>query len=287
MKKIVNILNVGLFVILMAFVGCNKDNMNTHQDEHHHEAEFSKVEFIFTEGHTHGSSFHGDAAIEGVKYLKNQQKITYTFVNNKWEASTETPIRFRRSSHYGLEIIYYNAEGKRINSEIIEEADTHQHFFQIEKVTPIKSGVVPADVNTLLTYMYRDTNPENEYYRGSRTPGVRLFNNPVGLKGYFEVKEQYVAFNLKVTLAHFLASGEKKVNGAYRPYNQLPSASIAPSDFQVSIPVRVFTDRLNTNEQELEQDLMDEFNITQEEAEAEFDAILEGDIDPESSTIWM
>ncbi|MDO4229131.1 MAG: hypothetical protein Q4C98_04895 [Capnocytophaga sp.] len=285
MKKFINILNVGLLAILMVFVGCKKDNDDQIIEEPHHEVEFTKAEFIFTEGHTHGLSFHGDPVYEGVKYLKNQQKVTYNLVDGKWVIADATPIRFRQSSYYGLEIVYYNAEGVRVNSEIIEEADVHQHFFQIENPKAIKTGTIPADINTLMAYTYRDTNPENKYYTGANAVGVELLASPVGLKGYFQVKHNYVAFDLKVSLSHFLAAKAKQQDGAYRPYNVLPSGNVAHSDFQVTIPVRIFSDRLD--EKNEVQDLMDEFNISQEEAEAEIDAKLNADVDTESGQVWM
>ncbi len=281
-----NFLKSIFLVATIAFVGCSKDEHNHNEDNHDHELEFSKVEFIFTEGHTHGSSFHGDPTYEGVTYLKSQQKVTFTLENGSWVASSTTPIRWRQSSFYGLEIVYYNANNERINSEILEESASHQHFFQFTDVTTIKTGTIPADVNSIASYKYRDTNPENQYYRSATaTPNVKLLtDDPIGLKGYFEVKQNYLSFNLKISLAHFL-SGNKLTNGTARAFNQLPSVSIAPADFQVSIPIRIYTDRLN--ESVTVQDMIDEFGITKEEAEADLDALLEGNVDPESSQVWM
>lgn len=292
MKKFTKILKTGLLVIAIALVGCNKDhNHNSHDDhnhdDHNHELEFSKVEFIFTEGHTHGASFHGDPTYKGVKYLVSQQKVTFTLENDKWVASNTAPIRWRQSSYYGLEIVYYNNKGERMNSEVVEESSVHQHFFQYTDIKAIRTGTVPANANDISVYTYRDTDPEDAYYQGTRTPNVKLLtNNPIGLKGYFHVKQNYLSFNLKISLAHFL-SGSKLNNGVLRTYNELPSPSIAPSDFQVNIPIRIYNDRLNTDETIENQDIMEEFGITIGDVQAEREAILKGDVDTESSQVWM
>ncbi|ATA76268.1 hypothetical protein [Capnocytophaga canimorsus] len=283
MKRIVNkiVVAVGLITTL---VSCSKDNNEVvTPDLNHQEPEFHKVDFIFTEGHTHGLSFHGDPKYEGVKYLVNQQKVTFEFKDKKWEASGADVIRWRQSSYYGLEIVYYNEKGERINSEYIEHANSHQHFFQFQDVKTIKTGELPADNNTIASYLYRDTNPENKYY--TKGSDARLLDNPVGLKGYFHVKQNYLTFNLKVTLAHFL-SGNKKQGEKYLAYNELPSPNIAAREFEVQIPIRIYNDRLEKESVTL-QDMADEFKITIQEAEKELETIIEADIDPESSQVWM
>lgn len=283
MRRVLNNVVVALSLVA-ALTSCSKDNNDVPTPApQEHEPEFHKVEFIFTEGHTHGKSFHGDPKYEGVKYLVNQQKISYELTDGKWKPSGASVIRWRQSSYYGLEIVYYNEKNERINSEYIKEAASHQHFFEFENVKAFKTGSVPADVAQIAPYLYRDTDPEDKYYKNGS--GVKLLDNPVGLKGYFHVKQNYLAFDLKVTLAHFI-SGDKKLNGTYREFTKLPSTQLAGREFQAVIPIRIYNDRLSKEEVVIA-DMMEEFKITREEADKELETIIEADIEFESSQVWM
>lgn len=278
-----------LFLATLLF-NCTKQNDDLPQlpevevdvDKVSEPEEFTKVELIFHEGHTHGLSFHGDVAFQGAKYWLVKQKRTYTFEDGQWVADTQEPIRWMKNSYYALEIIYYNKEGERVNSEIIDEADVHQHFFEVTDVKSIKEGVAAANKDAIFTYLYRDTNPEDQYY-SDKTPGVQLLNKKVGLKGYFTVNENYQAFTLKVSLAHF--AGKK---GEFS-HTQFPLGS-ATREFLAKVPIRIFHDRTYNGDDAEEiqiQDFIREFKITQEQVDEEIDIRVTAEADPESSQVWF
>ena len=133
-------------------------------------------------------------------------------------------------------------------------APIHQHFFQLYK------GTYPKDeegrkamidkMNTLVTYNYQDTDPENGTYG---TQGVKLRlrswdktnpeqRDPIGLKGVFYIKEtnETGIFNLRIKLAHFLIANKLNPKTKdVRPYNVVEYSSAFVLDSDMTIPIEI------------------------------------------------
>ncbi|MDO4783209.1 MAG: DUF4625 domain-containing protein [Capnocytophaga felis] len=257
-----------------------------------------KMEIAFITGHSHGLTatsgyFHGNPEIKEVKYLKPTQKFVFENKEGKIVASTEnTPIRWQAraddekqkgSALYGIKIVYYDAQGNRINEQFA--TGSHQHFFLVEDVT--KNINAPADkqlpqADKVLSFLYRDTNPESQDYN-RRNPNLRDVNDPVGLKGVFEAEEAYINFNLRIVLARFTNENPKLVNGKTRVFNQLPVS--AQVDTDVKIPVHIYTKH---GSREYLKEAATEFSTTEEQIDADEDIIVEVDPHgPEGSPVYM
>ena len=165
------------------------------------------------------------------------------------------PIKWQVGHEYRFEIVYYN-NNNRINHEFVSEqmAPIHQHFFQLYK------GTYPKDeegrkamidkMNTLVTYNYQDTDPENGTYG---TQGVKLRlrswdktnpeqHDPIGLKGVFYIKEtnETGIFNLRIKLAHFLIANKLNPKTKdVRPYNVVEYSSAFVLDSDMTIPIEI------------------------------------------------
>ena len=243
---------------------------------------WSKVEFRFTEGHSHGY-FHGSPEYPGVKYLKTVQKFFFENKDGQIVPSADNPRALRVMSAdggmslYGLEIIYYNEKGERINSVLAsdEAAKQYQHFFLMENIVTASGGAeVPS--KEIITYRYRDTNPEDRYiyksYGGVADAKIRP--EKIGLKGFFEVKKPYINFDLRVILAQFSQKSDDL------EYDKLPFNKL-----DIKIPVHIYTDRIN--ESSLTTDAAREFGVSEAEIEADINTILTSDVNPESSGIFL
>ncbi|MFJ1491806.1 hypothetical protein [Capnocytophaga canis] len=273
--------SIASFLVIVG-TSCSKNAPEPHP-EGEHEAT-AKMEVIFTEGHTHhGNKFYGDEEIKELKYLKKIQKITFILQENKLNMEG-APVRLKKGKHYGVEIIHYNVEGKRINSEFISdtEARIHQHFFMMEEAKTTDGRPTPT-MNQVLEYTYRDTNPEDKYINEK---GVKLLkrtwdaknpteNDPIGLKGFFYVKENYMTFMLRITLAHFTGIGKTKLkeDGSLYAFNELPSGSrFYEADVNVRIPVRIYTEE-QSPDSVFKADAAKEFGVTEDEIQKDLDHI--------------
>ena len=165
------------------------------------------------------------------------------------------PIKWQVGHEYRFEIVYYN-NNNRINHEFVSEqmAPIHQHFFQLYK------GTYPEDeegrkamidkMNTLVTYNYQDTDPENGTY-GTQGVELRLRSwdktnpeqrDPIGLKGVFYIKEtnETGIFNLRIKLAHFLIANKLNPKTKdVRPYNVVEYSSAFVLDSDMTIPIEI------------------------------------------------
>ena len=250
------------------------------------ELKWSKVEFRFTEGHSHGY-FHGSPEYPGVKYLKSVQKFYFENKNGQIVPSADNPAALSVMSAdgglslYGLEIFYYNEKGERINSVLAsdEAAKQYQHFFLMENIVAISGGTVVPN-KEIMTYKYRDTNPEDKYifksFGGPREAKIRP--EKIGLKGFFDVKKPYLNFDLRIVLAQF---SQKPDN---LEYDKLSSASF-DKKLDIKIPVHIYTDRIN--EDSLIEDAMREFGVTEAEIKADINAKLNSKVNSESSGVFL
>lgn len=301
MRKMLKNINWALFalVILFSLGACNRAAESITEagslfptPPNEPKVEFAKwhrVEFRFTEGHSHGY-FHGKAEFP-VKYLKSVQKLFFTNQNGTLVPDPENqPIRWQASrdkgmSLYALEIIYYDKEGKRINSSFTSTTpgEQYQHFFLPENITPRPGNTSVVSPENIFKYTYSDTDPEDKYFRNSldgEDPSVKkLLNDYRGLKGVFEVNNPYQNFDLKVVLGKF---GKEKTKFAH---NALPTSNFYKA-YEVKLPIHIYTSR-NANEDIQRKDAAKEYGVTEEQIEEDEDIILDSPIDPESSNVFL
>ncbi|WP_315162683.1 hypothetical protein [Capnocytophaga leadbetteri] len=253
-------------------------------------AKWSQLEVRFTKGHSHGY-FHGNPDYP-VKYLKTVQHFYFENKNGVITPASNNPtaIRWEGSndeagvSLSGIELIFYDKEGKRINSLLTTgQAPNHYQFFFIaDNFTAVASNTTVPTQAEALRYKYRDTNPEELYIKG----GAGIDNNPnapkgvlrkeqIGLKGFFEIKRAYVNFDLQIVLGYFATKP------AGLTYSTLPANKV----MEVKIPIHIYTDIIAEDEQI--EDAMREFGATKAEIEKDRNDILSSTLNPESSGTFL
>jgi len=310
MKNIYDLFKISLLSIFVTFlsVSCSKDDnkvtppttqsstttatttSTTTATTEEFVAKWSRLEVRFTKGHSHGY-FHGNPDYP-VKYLKTVQRFYFENKNGVITPASDNPtaIRWEGSNDQdgvslsGIELIFYDKEGKRINSLLTTgQAPNHYQFFFIaDNFTAVASNTtVPTQAEALL-YKYRDTNPEELYIKG----GAGIDNNPnapkgvlrkeqIGLKGFFEIKRAYVNFDLQIVLGYFATKP------AGLTYSTLPANKV----MEVKIPIHIYTDIIAEDEQI--EDAMREFGASKAEIEKDRNDILSSTLDPESSGTFL
>ena len=310
MKNIYDFFKISLLSIFVTFlsVSCSKDDnkvsppttqsstttatttSTTTATTEEFVAKWSRLEVRFTKGHSHGY-FHGNPDYP-VKYLKTVQRFYFENKNGVITPASDNPtaIRWEGSNDQagvslsGIELIFYDKEGKRINSLLTTgQAPNHYQFFFIaDNFTAVASNTTVPTQAEALQYKYRDTNPEELYIKG----GAGIDNNPnapkgvlrkeqIGLKGFFEIKRAYVNFDLQIVLGYFATKP------AGLTYSTLPANKV----MEVKIPIHIYTDIIAEDEQI--EDAMREFGATKAEIEKDRNDILSSTLDPESSGTFL
>ncbi|UZD38240.1 hypothetical protein OL230_10280 [Capnocytophaga ochracea] len=292
MKRIYYILKISLFLLFVTITlnSCSKDKdpenpIITDPTEF----AWSKLEVRFTKGHSHGY-FHGDPDYP-VKYLKTVQHFYFENKNGVITPATDNPtaIRWKGTNDQagislsGVELIFYDKDGKRVNSLLSTgEAPNHYQFFFIaNNFTAVASNTTVPTQAEALRYKYRDTNPEELYIKGGgfdknpNAPKGELRKEQIGLKGFFEIKRSYVNFDLQIVLGYFAT---KPTDLAY---NTMPTNKI----MEVKIPIHIYTDLLA--EDKLVEDAVREFGVTREEIIKDQDDIIASDLGGESSGTFL
>ena len=310
MKNIYDFFKISLLSIFVTFlsVSCSKDDnkvsppttqsstttatttSTTTATTEEFVAKWSRLEVRFTKGHSHGY-FHGNPDYP-VKYLKTVQRFYFENKNGVITPASDNPtaIRWEGSNDQagvslsGIELIFYDKEGKRINSLLTTgQAPNHYQFFFIaDNFTAVASNTTVPTQAEALQYKYRDTNPEELYIKG----GAGIDNNPnapkgvlrkeqIGLKGFFEIKRAYVNFDLQIVLGYF----------ATKPAGLTYSTFPANKVMEVKIPIHIYTDIIAEDEQI--EDAMREFGATKAEIEKDRNDILSSTLDPESSGTFL
>ena len=292
MKRIYYILKISLFLLFVTITlnSCSKDKdpenpIITDPTEF----AWSKLEVRFTKGHSHGY-FHGDPDYP-VKYLKTVQHFYFENKNGVITPATDNPtaIRWKGTNDQagislsGVELIFYDKNGKRVNSLLSTgEAPNHYQFFFIaNNFTPVASNTTVPTQAEALRYKYRDTNPEELYIKGGgfdknpNAPKGELRKEQIGLKGFFEIKRSYVNFDLQIVLGYFAT---KPTDLAY---NTMPTNKI----MEVKIPIHIYTDLLA--EDKLVEDAVREVGVTREEIIKDQDDIIASDLGGESSGTFL
>ena len=310
MKNIYDFFKISLLSIFVTFlsVSCSKDDnkvsppttqsstttatttSTTTATTEEFVAKWSRLEVRFTKGHSHGY-FHGNPDYP-VKYLKTVQRFYFENKNGVITPASDNPtaIRWEGSNDQagvslsGIELIFYDKEGKRINSLLTTgQAPNHYQFFFIaDNFTAVASNTTVPTQAEALRYKYRDTNPEELYIKG----GAGIDNNPnapkgvlrkeqIGLKGFFEIKRAYVNFDLQIVLGYFATKP------AGLTYSTLPANKL----MEVKIPIHIYTDIIAEDEQI--EDAMREFGATKAEIEKDRNDILSSTLNPESSGTFL
>ena len=310
MKNIYDLFKISLLSIFVTFlsVSCSKDDnkvtpsttqsstttvtttSTTTATTEEFVAKWSRLEVRFTKGHSHGY-FHGNPDYP-VKYLKTVQRFYFENKNGVITPASDNPtaIRWEGSNDLagvslsGIELIFYDKEGKRINSLLTTgQAPNHYQFFFIaDNFTAVASNTTVPTQAEALRYKYRDTNPEELYIKG----GAGIDNNPnapkgvlrkeqIGLKGFFEIKRAYVNFDLQIVLGYF----------ATKPAGLTYSTFPANKVMEVKIPIHIYTDIIAEDEQI--EDAMREFGASKAEIEKDRNDILSSTLNPESSGTFL
>ena len=313
MKRVYYILKISLFLLFVTITlnSCSKDK-DPENPIITDPTEFvwSKLEVRFTKGHSHGY-FHGNPDYP-VKYLKTVQRFYFNNINGVPKPATDNPTAIRWEgtdvvaddhhdedededalhnhqhnagvSLYGIELIFYDKDGKRVNAQLSTgDAPNHYQFFFIaNNFTAVASNTTVPTQAEALRYKYRDTNPEELYIKG----GAGIDNNPnapkgvlrkeqIGLKGFFEIKRAYVNFDLQIVLGYFATKP------AGLTYSTLPANKV----MEVKIPIHIYTDIIAEDEQI--EDAMREFGATKAEIEKDRNDILSSTLNPESSGTFL
>jgi len=310
MKNIYDLFKISLLSIFVTFlsVSCSKDDnkvtpsttqsstttvtttSTTTATTEEFVAKWSRLEVRFTKGHSHGY-FHGNPDYP-VKYLKTVQRFYFENKNGVITPASDNPtaIRWEGSNDQagvslsGIELIFYDKEGKRINSLLTTgQAPNHYQFFFIaDNFTAVASNTTVPTQAEALQYKYRDTNPEELYIKG----GAGIDNNPnapkgvlrkeqIGLKGFFEIKRAYVNFNLHIVLGYFATKP------AGLTYSTLPANKV----MEVKIPIHIYHDIIAEDKQI--EDAVREFGVSKDEIEKDYSDILSSDLSPESSGTFL
>lgn len=310
MKNIYDLFKISLLSIFVTFlsVSCSKDDnkvtppttqsstttatttSTTTATTEEFVAKWSRLEVRFTKGHSHGY-FHGNPDYP-VKYLKTVQRFYFENKNGVITPASDNPtaIRWEGSNDQagvslsGIELIFYDKEGKRINSLLTTgQAPNHYQFFFIaDNFTAVASNTTVPTQAEALRYKYRDTNPEELYIKG----GAGIDNNPnapkgvlrkeqIGLKGFFEIKRAYVNFDLQIVLGYFATKP------AGLTYSTLPANKV----MEVKVPIHIYHDIIAEDKQI--EDAVREFGVSKDEIEKDYNDILSSTLDPESSGTFL
>ena len=310
MKNIYDLFKISLLSIFVTFlsVSCSKDDnkvtpsttqsstttvtttSTTTATTEEFVAKWSRLEVRFTKGHSHGY-FHGNPDYP-VKYLKTVQRFYFENKNGVITPASDNPtaIRWEGSNDQagvslsGIELIFYDKEGKRINSLLTTgQAPNHYQFFFIaDNFTAVASNTTVPTQAEALRYKYRDTNPEELYIKG----GAGIDNNPnapkgvlrkeqIGLKGFFEIKRAYVNFDLQIVLGYFATKP------AGLTYSTLPANKV----MEVKVPIHIYHDIIAEDKQI--EDAMREFGVSKAEIEKDQNDIIASDLSPESSGTFL
>ena len=310
MKNIYDFFKISLLSIFVTFlsVSCSKDDnkvtpsttqsstttvtttSTTTATTEEFVAKWSRLEVRFTKGHSHGY-FHGNPDYP-VKYLKTVQRFYFENKNGVITPANDNPtaIRWEGSNDQagvslsGIELIFYDKEGKRINSLLTTgQAPNHYQFFFIaDNFTTVASNTTVPTQAEALRYKYRDTNPEELYIKG----GAGIDNNPnapkgvlrkeqIGLKGFFEIKRAYVNFDLQIVLGYFATKP------AGLTYSTLPTNKV----IEVKVPIHIYHDIIAEDKQI--EDAVREFGVSKDEIEKDYNDILSSDLSPESSGTFL
>ncbi|WP_329904200.1 hypothetical protein [Porphyromonas pogonae] len=319
-KKVLRFFTLALLSAMMVvgFASCEKDPVTASNEVIHKDHEDPvKAVILLVDGHLHGTySFHQNPDVEGVKYLKRKQQITFNLTKEGWKIADDSPKKFLVRSVgknaiggqvYGLWIYYYNVKGELMNSQFVENGQDkiHQHFFIPRNVEPTFDGVKEVtdnDAKSLYKYMYCDTTPWDKTMHSGEGK-LSGDKNPIGFKGYFTFLKTRKQFNMNIELMH-AAKSKFDEHGKTSPFYEPSKAQRQRDlwDLKISIPVIVYANQLESindaepttpekdipaDEMKLLQSIAHAYGITWKDALNDIYAIITGDVDPESGQLWF
>lgn len=244
-------------------------------------------------GHLHGTNFHGNPSFSNIEFPdKGVQKVSFKLnADGKTYSIAEgnNPVRWKSHIIWSVEMVCRNKKGERINNNFVKNGaeDLFQLFITADNFRKYTPGSKTAGEPVTTTFdkvgapfVYRDTNPEDEMYghHHSGASKVTLSGKCVGLKGYFHnpateqsflgIKERYLTYDLHLRMVRFATPADKKHNGAYRPALAWDNAFTALTVFELTIPIRVFTQSPGDDEEDAYlEDLCAEFGIDRKKME--------------------
>ncbi|GAB6976622.1 hypothetical protein [Prevotella falsenii] len=293
-----NVLKSMLFVamgiiVAAGFTACSKDEVGPKDKTKKLVGpKPAKVVINVYEGHLHGyAGFHENGMYDGAKIFGAPQQFVFTMQNGKWVADAENPPYLYAMSYnkyqnteaavsHALDIKYYDAAGKLINGEFIEngKSDHYQHFFVVEsqKAFPDFDKKLDNPGNhEFMRYDYVDPTPWNETIH-SKKGHYNGLKDPLGFKGImsFGYCRQTCNLNIMLMESHDkknvrLKDLEFKDNNGNLVKSHLQVADWTPTQEQLSnekwyptitIPIMVYMDRdeLGDGEEEITLDMKEE-----------------------------
>ena len=288
-------------LLALTFTACD-NNVDTPIDETKNKLheDPAKVTVQLIQGHMHADwrkidtegGFHQDSE-SSAKYLKRVQEITYEIkpgIGLTLAEGSDNKFYVVKAHDYGgldgeenpapvylLLIKYYNAQGKLINEQFVNNGQDaiHQHFFTVENVKELMSG---KDVNQkpntpdYIDYKYTDTTPWDKTvkYDNAKLTGT---TNPIGFKGAMLFLKDDVTMDLRIRLYHGFTGKKDPKTGAFSPYYRFTPTQLQQGtwDINFTVPVVVYADR---------EDYIDEENF---DSETNVDTIAENSFKNEVS----
>lgn len=292
-----------------------------------------RAELMVFEGHFHDAkgtpleqrhAFHQNPVYDSnVKYIKNAFRFVFESTPKGWKLTDDSDkklvVRSKGEGEaipaYGLWIRYYDAKGKDITAEFIEnrQDQIHQHFFIPRSVKPTFDGQAEAGDNAsdaMFFYKYCDSTPwdKNTKNEGAKYTGDE---NPIGMKGWFVFHKARKEFDLSIELLHASTSKYDK-SGKASPFHKprpaqrqrdhwdliisLPVVVYATLDEYIDVDSEEFNDpdgyngaieNLSDSDRKLLRSVSKAFGITEEQALRDLFTIFEEGGDHESGARWM
>lgn len=251
-----------------------------------------RIEVISHFGHLHGKSFHANAQPKESPLKRKQVLVLERTATNVWkqvkkgndnELEQGKPFIAIGGETYAFEFIYYNKEGKRINSTFSKASKIYQTLFSIDSYKDTKANKeIKTDDGgkSLFNYVYRDTNPEDKMYK--RGGVAELSYSNLGLKGYFKLQKGKISFSLNVNLIKFKDIYKKEETPVYVGIDK----AMVEEMITFKLPINIIAQRAITDEdtENYFKDLGAFFNLTAGEMQRRE---WETGVDYESSKYWM
>lgn len=224
-------------------VACDKDEPVKPSNEIHHKLHEMPFGAKYTLTEVELSSPEVFDQAPRLSTLKEEaqsvQTIRYASIPEKgWLIPEDSPNKVFQvkttkdnpNTAYILSIEYYNAEGKPMNEQFIDNGQDkiHQHFFLYYK----KAGALVTKDPSKLPYDYRyaDTTPWNSTM-GAHTGDV----NPIGFEGLIRFVDKGVTkFDINADLVHAFKS-KYETDGSTNPFYDLRARLDGESDRDISV----------------------------------------------------
>ncbi len=138
--------------------------------------------------------------------FKIQPDGTWAWEGDKDEFTVKT-VADDPHAIYKLDIEYFNPQGAPMNQQFIVNGQDkiHQHIFSTYR----NKRVVRKEAEIHYLYLYADKDNQGQYLSD---------NNPIGLEGFFQFKQEFSAQNIKAELIHAYGSKYSQQDGQPSTY---------------------------------------------------------------------